>query len=451
VTAERAACNVARSPPPGFKLAEGRPKTKDMSDHATPRVLLARQPIFDAKLELVAYELLFRSGGEEVATIVDPDKATATVVTNAFVELGLERVVGSTPAWVNISRTYLSDRLALILPNDRVALEVLEPHAATPDVLADLDELRAAGYELVLDDFVFEPGLAPLVERVDVVKLDVLALLSDELAAQVRMLRRHPVRLVAEKVETREKFLECMRLGFDLFQGYFFCKPEAVKGQVMTPNRLALLELVAALQGEDVAISDLERLISRDVSLSYRLLRYVNSAYFGVSKTVDSISRAVMMLGLANVRRWATMTLLSSIDDKPAALVTTALVRGRLCELLGDHLGHEDGDELFTLGLFSVLDALLDIPMSMVVDSIPFSEEMRLALIAHGGPNGEILRTVVEWERGDAGAGEDPAPPVVPVDDLVELYAEAVEWADRTAAELVGERAEATSATSAAA
>lgn len=417
-----------------------------MTDHAAPRVLLARQPIFDPKLELAAYELLFRAGGAEVASFVDPDKATATVVTNAFVELGLERVVGTTPAWVNISRSYLSDRLALILPSDRVALEIVEPHAATPEVLADLDELRSLGYRLVLDDFVFEPSLAPLVERVDVVKLDVLALLSDQLASQVRMLRRFPVRLVAEKVETREKFLECMKLGFDFYQGYFFCKPEAVKGKVMTPNRLALLELVAALQGDDVAISDLEKLISRDVSLGYRLLRYVNSAYFGVSKTVDSISRAVMMLGLGNVRRWATMTLLSSIDDKPTELVVTALVRGRLCELIGEHLGRDNRDELFTLGLFSVLDALLDIPMSMVLDSVPFSEEMRLALVAQEGPSGKVLATVLDWERGEPETV--PQVPLAP-DELALLYADAVEWGDRTASELLGERAAATVATTA--
>lgn len=403
-----------------------------MEQSIAAKVLLARQPIFGRDLELVAYELLFRRDGDTSATIADADQATATVVTNAFVELGLASVVGTTPAWLNISHSYLSDRLALILPNDRVALEILEPHTAEAGVLAALDELRGLGYRLVLDDFVFDPSLRALVELADVIKLDVRALSEEELGRQVRMLRRFRVELVAEKVETRDEFLRCFELGFDAFQGYFFCKPEAVKGKVMAPNRIALLELIARVQDPDVDLAELEALLARDVSLSYRLLRYVNSAYLGLPSDIDSISRAVMMLGLNDVKRWATMTMLSTIDDKPEQLVVTALVRGRLCETLGAALGHPRPDELFTLGMFSVIDGLLDAPMDVVLSSVPFSERMRRALVTHEGDLGELLASVIAWERGDAAASAD----VASREKLAGLYFEALEWADTVAAGL---------------
>src|SRR5206468_10674793 len=179
--------------------------------------------------------------------------------------------------------------------------------------------------------------------------------------------RSFGVKAVAEKVETQEEFKLCKEEGFDLYQGYFFCKPEVLRANAIGTNKLSLLQLLAALQDPDIELKRLEELIARDVALSYRLLRYINSAFFGLRTRVDGIGRAVALLGLSNVKRWATMTVFAGIEGKPRELLNLALVRARMCELLGPELGERSGDQLFTLGLFSVVDALLDAPMHEVL------------------------------------------------------------------------------------
>jgi EAL and modified HD-GYP domain-containing signal transduction protein len=402
-------------------------------------VYVARQPILNRFKELVGYELLFRRANEDVARISDPDEATSTVVMNAFTELGLARVVGDAPAWINASRSFLSQRLAFALPVERVAIELLEPVVLDEDMLDVLDELRDAGYPIVLDDFVFDPELAPLVRHADIVKLDVLALGPGGVAEQVALLKPYGVDIVAEKVETHEQFRDCLDLGIEMFQGYFFCKPEVLSGRAMAHNRLAMVQLVAAVQDPTIELHALEELVSRDVALSYRLLAYINSAFFGLRRRVDSIGRAVALLGIDNVKRWATMTIFSTVDDKPQELLVTALARARFCELLGPSVGERDHDQLFTLGLFSVVDALMDQPMEELIDAVPFTQDMVRALVAHEGPKGELLERVLAFERGEpdpagASAGADHA-------DVARLQVEALGWAQEAADEIFERRA----------
>lgn len=399
-------------------------------------VFVARQPIFDRLRTVVGYELLFRRPGEDVARVTDADDATATVVINAFTELGLERVVGGCPAWINASRSFLSRRLAFALPPDRVALEFLEPIVLDEEMLDIVEELRDGGYPVVLDDFVFEAALAPLVRHADVVKLDVLALGLERTAEQVEALRPFDVTLVAEKVETHAEFRACVDMGFDLFQGYFFCKPEILSGHACGANRLALLQLVAALQNPRIELHELERLVARDVALSYRLLAYINSAFFGLRRAVDSIGRAVTLLGIDNVKRWATMAIFSTVEDKPQELLVTALARARLCELLGPEVGEHDHDALFTLGLFSVVDGLMDATMDELLADIPFPADMVAALVDHAGPKGVLLDCVLLLERGEAEAAAE----LVSADRLAALQLDALGWAQEAADEVFARR-----------
>jgi c-di-GMP phosphodiesterase len=397
-------------------------------------VFVARQPIFDRARRVAGYELLFRGARDNRAVIADDDDATSAVVVNTFTDFGLDRVVGDADAWLNVSRSFVLDRLAFALPPERVVLELLERQEVDATLVETLRELRGQGFRIVLDDFVYEPALAPLVELAEVVKLDVRALGTTGAAEQVRILRRFDVKLLAEKVETQDEFRLCRDMGFDLFQGYFFCRPEVLEGRTLGANRLAMLQLVAALQDERTELPRLETLILRDVALSYRLLRYMNSAFFGLRQRVDSVGRALSLLGINNVRRWATMTILAGVEDKPQELIVTALVRARMCELLGPSLGERNGDQLFTLGLFSVIDALMDAPMAEVLRSIPFEEDMLAALSDHAGSKGELLKCVLRWERGDFdGAGEIADPEVVAATHL-----EALEWAKLTMSELLG-------------
>jgi EAL and modified HD-GYP domain-containing signal transduction protein len=198
-----------------------------------------------------------------------------------------------------------------------------------------------------------------------------------------------------------------------------------MEARSVAPNQLSILQLVAALQNPDIEFSDLETLVSRDVALSYRLLRYMNSAFFGLRREVDSIGRALRMLGLENVKRWVTLSIFAGVEDKPRELIETALVRARFCELAGEG----DSDQLFTLGLFSVVDALMDAPMEEIVNSIPFTEEMRSALVTHEGPQGALLASALSFERGEF----EP-----PLTRLAEAYVAALEWATSAASELFG-------------
>ena len=339
-------------------------------------VFVARQPIFDPELDVTAYELLFRgSNSLDRALISDNDEATSTVVINAFTELGLDTVVGAHRAWLNVSRDFVMQSMALALPADRVVLELLEDQTVDAELLAALDVLRRNGYQIALDDFIWSEEREPLLSHVDIVKVEVLNRPHEDVAADVERLRPYGLRLLAEKLETREDYERCAALGFELFQGYFFCKPETLSARGVAPNRLAMLQLVAALQDPNIQFGDLEGLISRDVALSYRLLRYINSAFFGLRREVDSIGRALALLGLENVKRWSTLTIFAGIDEKPREVIVTGLTRARFCELAGPrHFDEAQPDRLFTLGLFSVIDALMDAPMAEVLAKVPFPQ-----------------------------------------------------------------------------
>jgi EAL and modified HD-GYP domain-containing signal transduction protein len=400
-------------------------------------VYVARQPIFNGQLDLWGYELLFRRPNEHMAVVGDDDAATSTVVINAFTEIGLETLVGDHAAWLNVSRDFVIRKIPLTLPPKRIVLELLENQAVDETLLGALAHLRALGYTIALDDFTWDTEHAALVEHVGVVKIDLLARGDEEIAADVERLRGRGVLLLAEKVETRDDYRRALDLGFDLAQGFFFCEPETVSAPGIAPSKLSVLELVAALHDPMISLGTVETLISRDVALSYRLLRYINSAFFGLRHEVTSIGRAVALLGLENVRRWSTLTAFATIDDKPRELMTTALVRGRFCELVGDHFGEPDRDQLFTLGLFSVVDALMDAPMHEALRSIPFPEDMTHALVAGHGSKGRVLECAIACERGRL---EEAPRGTASAGELAAAHADALAWATSATRELAAQR-----------
>jgi EAL and modified HD-GYP domain-containing signal transduction protein len=393
---------------------------------------IARQPIFDRKLDVVGYELLFRGRGYAGDGLSDnPGHATATVVLNTFTELELRRIVGRKTAWVNVGRGFVLDGLVQAIPASLGGLEISESEEFDEELVDALRELKGQGYRLALDGFGSESDAASVLELFDVVKLNVLDLGHDGLSDAVARLKGQPCKVLAHRVATHPDHEFCAELGCDLFQGYFFCQPAVMGTRSISANRLALLQVVAALQRSDVELPDVEKLIARDVALSFRMLRYVNSAFFGVRSEVRSIGHALALLGLENARRWATLSVLASVDDKPTELTLTALTRARFCELAGEELGLAGGAELFTLGLFSVIDALMDTPMQDVVESLPLADDMRDALVHRRGPLGELLDAAAARERGETGAAA-----AVPHAD--ELYLRSVIWANTAAESLFG-------------
>jgi EAL and modified HD-GYP domain-containing signal transduction protein len=294
-------------------------------------------------------------------------------------------------------------------------------------MLDALGELKQKGYKLALDDFRYREGSEALLELFDVVKLNINELGREQLSELVQRLRPYEGKLVAEKLSTRADHEFCVDAGCDLLQGYFFCRPAVACTRGIAANRLALLQVAAVLNDPEVQLEQIEQLIVHDVALSFRLLRYVNSAFFGLRGDVRSIGQALALLGLENVKRWATLSVLASIDDKPTELTVTALIRARFCELAGEPLGIASPGELFTLGLFSVLDAMMDAPMVDVIASLPLATEMREALVSRKGKRGLLLECVTGLETGEVNDL-----PVV-VEGAGELYLEAMMWANSAA------------------
>jgi c-di-GMP phosphodiesterase len=389
-------------------------------------VFIGRQPIYTRQLDVFAYELLFRSGEMQHAGVTDGNQATAHVLVNTFLELGLNTLVGSKGAFVNLTRDFLLQDYVLVFPADRVVLEVLEDIAVNEDVLTALRNLAAQGYSIALDDFVYQEHLRPLVELADIIKIDVLASGRTTVAEQVELLRHYDVQLLAEKVETQEEFTYYKTLGFKCFQGYFFCRPDVVKGQRIPTNRLVILELLAKLQDPETTFRELEVLISRDVSLSYKVLRAANAAIYTRARKVASIPQALQVVGLTAMTNIVSLFLLANIDDKPHELLITAMVRAKMCEQLAKLMQQSNSATFFTVGLLSVLDAFMDRPLPDILQTLPLADEIVEALLAHAGMLGATLGCVLAYERGDWEAVQNLK---CPRDLLVKTYFEALTWA----------------------
>ena len=401
-------------------------------------VFVARQPIFDRWLDVAGYELLFRERPAREAVISSPDGATAAVVLNSLTEVGLERIIGSRTAWIYVSREFVLGGLARSLPPSSVVLlEIIEDQSIDDQLLAAIRELRQQGHRLALHDFRDSPSAHRLLRLADVVKLDLLALGRENLLREVARLKPYGVTVLAEKLETQSDYRYCVEARCDLFQGYFFCQPEHVRGRGVDPNRVSLLEVLAALQDPAAQLSDVERMIVRDLRLSYRLFRFINSAFFGMRQEVRSIGQALALLGIENLKHWVALSIFTSITDKPSELILTALIRARFCELAGAHLQVASRGELFTLGLFSVIDALMDTPMEAVLTKIPFPQDMREALITHQGAKGGLLEAVTAIEAGDF----DRAEAIIP--SAAELYPASLRWASDAADPLLNQADEA--------
>jgi c-di-GMP-related signal transduction protein len=363
---------------------------------------VARQPIFDVSMGVVGYELLFRANAASTeADYEDASAATSNVLVSTFSDIPLESLLDDKPAYVNVTRDLLLRDIPNLLSPERIVIEIPEHEAADPDVRFALEEMNRQGYRIALDNWSPASASWGLIDLASTVKINVDTLSNGSVTSIVNAVHDTGALALATRIETHDELETCKAAGFDQFQGHFLSKPKIVEHRTLTQNSVELLRLLQALQDPDKSARDLADIIRRDIGLSVRILRVANSAFFALPRRVESITEAVMMLGTRQIARWAVLFSVASASTKPPALTATGLARARMCELLAQHQRHQPTQAFFTVGLFSVLDALMDLPMQQVLNALPLSTDLNEALLNRKGPLGDTLSVVCAYEVGD--------------------------------------------------
>ena len=391
---------------------------------------LARQPILNRGRELFAYELLFRSSLQNSCEGLNLEMASTSVLDTSFL-IGFEKITAGHPMFINCPRDFLlRDYLSLFPPNS-VVVEILESVKPDQEIVDVCRRLKQTGYTIALDDFVDSPEWAPLVEIAEIIKVDFRLTDRQEQSAIVARYAGKKIRMLAEKVETQEEFAAGMQMGYSLFQGYFFCRPEMMQHHDLPASKLAYLELLHAATALEFDVQELALKIKHEPSLTFRLLRYLNSAAFGLRAEIHSVAHALSLLGERELRKWIAVVSVGVLaDGKPDELMVVPLVRGRFCELLAPLAGMPGhASDLFLLGLLSVMDAILDKPLDSILEELPVRKEIKDALQAQTGLYWQLLEIAIaheraDWERVSALVSETG----MDEEKVSSLYVSAVDW-----------------------
>ena len=334
-------------------------------------VYIGRQPILDRNQQIYGYELLYRTENGGPGADFDGDHATATTVLNSFVEFGMHRLVGSHRVFINLSRTFFTNQQHLVLDKQRLVVEVLENIELDPNVIAGVRSMHESGYVVALDDYKFESRWDSVLPYCSIIKVEVTELDLNHFTPQINELKSRGILLLAEKVETRAVFDQARLLGFELFQGFFFSKPQIISTTRMQSNQILLLKMIARINDPQSSIDDIAALVNQDAKLSFKILRFINSAALGLPKKVDSIKHAVLYIGIQRLRTWANLFIMAGLSNRTPAILTTSLVRAEFCKLLAKEFDTCDPESGYTIGLFSMLDAVLNQPMRELVEDMP--------------------------------------------------------------------------------
>ncbi len=366
-------------------------------------IFVARQPIFDRRRQVFAYELLFRSGLENFFDHADPDQATLSVISDSVSVLSLEKMTGGRPAFINFTQGLIEADLATLLPREWLVVEILENVPPTAEVVEACARLKRAGYRLALDDFVHEPDLLPLMELADIIKVDFRDTedrYRKQIAAQARAMG---IKALAEKVETEPEFEQAKAYGYDYFQGYFFCRPTILTGRDIAAWKMQSLQLLKEAQAPQIEFKNVAEIIRQEVSLTYKLLRYVNSPFFGIRVKLNSVKQALVMLGEDNVRKWLSMVAMANLArEGTAELSRNSFIRATLCESLGTEAGlGARATDLFMMGLFSLIEVVLSRSMPDILAELPLSDDVVAALVGEDNVLRRILDLVVSYDRGE--------------------------------------------------
>lgn len=372
-------------------------------------VFVARQPILDRKGGLFAYELLSRSSLENRYDSTNAEQATARVICTSWTSMGMEDITGGKPAFVNFSRDSLKQGLALAVPRERLVVEVLEDVEPDAEIIEAIRELKRQSYIIALDDqFAYDVKREPLLELADIIKIDRTDYDDPACKELLERSKELGVMLLAEKIENNADHQKALAAGFKLFQGYFYQRPEVRAGKSIASNQASQFRILQELQKEPPDLDSLANLVSQDLSLTYRLLRYINSSYFSWMEEVDSVQRAFYYLGESNIRKWLSLAVIADLtEDRPTELITGSLVRAFFCESVFRAVGRaEDDGSAFMTGLLSLLEAILLVPMAEIIDKLPLSQPIKTAL---RGDRDEPLGKMLELSRQVEGGQWDQA------------------------------------------
>ena len=397
-------------------------------------IFVARQPVFTAQKKIFGYELLFRLSLDNVFPDIDGTAATSGVLANTFFSFGLDEILAGKPGLINFTRDLLVRQTPLLFPKEHIIIEVLEDIEPEPAVIKALTKFKSQGFRIALDDFVYDKKFDEMIDICNMIKFDLVATPLDTLEPVFSsVLTDRQITLLAEKVETHEEFEQAKEMGFGLFQGYFFSKPEVLSKKGMSANQATSLKLLSEASRQDPDLLTIEDLIKKDVSISFKLLKFINSAYFNRPTPIDTIKDAITFLGIQELKKFINVVVVSDLNpDKPNELVRTSVIKARMCELCGQVLKTNfSSDELFTMGLFSTMDAIMDMPMNNILENITLSDRIKDALLGKDGQFKQLQDLITSFEHGRWShdrfcSGEDSAL----VKKLPGFYLDAVKMAD---------------------
>jgi c-di-GMP-related signal transduction protein len=407
------------------------------------KFFLGRQPILNKAQQIVGFELLFRSAESlDSASFKDTHVASASVILNALTDFGFQEVLGRHKGFFNVTYEMLMSDAVELLPKEQVVIELLETILVDHEVVERCSQLKELGFKLALDDHVFNPDFKTIYHLVDIVKLDILEIAPRELAGVVEKLRAFPVTLLAEKVESAAQYATCSELGFDLFQGYYFARPVILKQNRVDVGKLAMLQLMQQVMAE-TDLAEIEETFKQNPSLTFNLLRLVNSVAIGLRVRIKTLRHALMVLGYDQLKRWITLALYANNDLSGAQspLLEMAAMRGKLMELLvlasPDPATRELSDTAFMTGILSLIDVLFEVPMAELVAKLNLVDDVRHALLERSGGIGRLLLLSEHLEQADFSAvNEHLEVSGISLDQLLVAQLETITWSDRLSAAL---------------
>jgi len=396
-------------------------------------IYIGRQPIMDQWYQVVAYELLYHAEGGSMA---GQENLAAQSIVTGLMDIGIEKLTGNKPVFINMPALFLQNDLLALLPADQVGVEIGQNVKMDGKIIDECRELKERGFTLLLDSYSYEPSLEAILDVVDYVKIDFKS--CPDIAEQLAVFRQYPVKLLAKKIETLAEHDIAKTAGINYFQGYFFCKPERMeKAKTLPDSKLATMHALQQVMSAE-AIEDIEDVVKQDMGLSYRLLKYINSAVFGMSREIESIQQALSLLGLNNIRRWLSMLALASLgESKPLELVRMAMLRGKFLDGIAEARKDSRTSDYFLLGMFSLLDAILDQPMDQALDDIALPADVREGLLDDYSQFGRLLSMIRsiekgEWDDVEAYCRKNS----LSRSNISSIYTHAVQWTDELTKQL---------------